>query len=117
MGLRLQTPVLPPCACNCNTASAAKPFGPNSNREGADSFPLPWLMLRQRSHHHFPATALASEWAALAQVLSLSPEVTSVLSTAGTVKAALAGDLAGYSAAPDFEYSLLMIPDWTREPP
>ena len=37
-----------------------------------------------------------------------------MLSTGGTVKAALQGDLAGYSASPNFEYSILMIPDWTR---
>ena len=50
------------------------------------------------------------------QVLTLSPQETAVLSTGGTVKAALQGDLAGYSASPNFEYSILMIPDWTRTP-
>ena len=47
------------------------------------------------------------------QYLSLTPSTPSVLSAAGNMSAQLLGDLASYSASPDFGFAILMIPSPT----
>ena len=63
------------------------------------------------------ATALQAQGTAGAQVLTLGPTTPSALSQNGTVQAVLAGDFVSYAAAPTFEYSYLMIPQYNGRAP
>ena len=47
------------------------------------------------------------------QSLTITPSTPTALSEGYNVSAQLLGDLASYSASPDFEYSMLMIPSPT----